>query len=138
MDQYDLTYENIQEIGEQYKGSIVTSFYDNEKWIEHEYEIKGSNFTGYNELTLQNLDINSKVHLYKGNKIKIRKSLVKGITSDNIVLRGCGGGGGGGGRCAYSAAPQQRGGTLLLPVHLYTGRRITAAFGVAVLLLLVQ
>ena len=99
MDQYDLTDSNIPTLSRILKGSIVTSFYctHHKKWVNHDYKIAGYKDHGYKyELTLQHLDTNSKVHLYEGSKIKIRRPLVKGITSNDIVLRGCGGGGGGG------------------------------------------
>ena len=99
MEQYNLTDSNIPTLSRSLKGSIVTSFYciHHIKWINHEYEIAGYKDHGYKyELTLQHLDTNSKVHLYEGSIIKIRRPLVKGITSDDIVLRGCSGGGGGG------------------------------------------
>ena len=97
MEQYDLTDSNIPTLSRSLKGSIVTSFYciHHIKWINHEYEIAGYKDHGYKyELTLQHLDTNSKKHLYEGSKIKIRKSLVKGIS--DIEQPGCGGGGGGG------------------------------------------
>ena len=97
MEQYDLTYDNIQEIGERYKGSVVTSFYCKlyKKWINHTYEIIGNTAGNYG-LKLQHLDTNSKVHLYEGNKIQICKQLVKGAMSPPLPgPKYCGGGGGG-------------------------------------------
>ena len=99
-----LTKENIQEIGEKYKNILVTSFYCkfSNKVINYKYKIIGSNYhntTANYDLTLQHLNAESKVHLYKGDKIQIYKSLDKGVIAMSPPLPGPKyGGGGGGGR----------------------------------------
>ena len=102
MDEYHLTRENIQRIGEKFIGRKVTSYYCkcSRKWIEHDYEIAGFEDHGSRiELTLKHL--NGKLHLYEGSKIQIYEPLVKGISAMSISPPLPGpkyGGGGGGGR----------------------------------------